>query len=139
METNTRKIELHIRIWRYDLSIYIIISTLFIMIQNVSNATFLEWKVNQSDPKPTNFDYLENNSFGNISAINVDSCPIKHLEHVVVGVKIIHPRRGAIQISLTSPMGTDSMLLGSRKKDYVSIIIIVITYYTSVSAQATVA
>ena len=39
----------------------------------------------------------------------------------MVGVKIIHPRRGAIQISLNSPMGTNSMLLGSRKKDYVSL------------------
>ena len=61
--------------------------------------------------------------FGNISSINVNekSCPIRYLEHVVVGVKIIHPRRGAIQISLNSPMGTNSMLLGSRKKDYVSL------------------
>ena len=62
-------------------------------------------------------------TFGNISSINVNekSCPIRYLEHVVVGVKIIHPRRGAIQISLNSPMGTNSMLLGSRKKDYVSL------------------
>ena len=76
-----------------------------------------------SDPKQTNFDHLESNSFGNISSINVDdSCPIKYLEHVVVGVKIVHPRRGAIQISLNSPMDTDSMLLGSRKKDFVSFI-----------------
>ena len=85
--------------------------------------------VNQSDPKPTNFADLDkpsgpySSAFGNISSINVNekSCPIRYLEHVVVGVKIIHPRRGAIQISLNSPMGTNSMLLGSRKKDYVSL------------------
>jgi len=91
------------------------------------NCTFEfgEWIVNQSDPKPTNFYDLEEGlfglrSFGNISSINVNetSCPIRYLEHVVVGVKIIHPRRGAIQISLNSPMGTESLLLGSRKKDY---------------------
>ena len=91
------------------------------------NNEFLEWIVNQSDPKPTNFYDLEGlfglHSFGNISSINVNetSCPIRYLEHVVVGVKIIHPRRGAIQISLNSPMGTESLLLGSRKKDYVSL------------------
>ena len=85
--------------------------------------------MNQSDPKPTNFEDLDkpnmsySSAFGNISSINVNekSCPIRYLEHVVVGVKIIHPRRGAIQISLNSPMGTNSMLLGSRKKDYVSL------------------
>ena len=94
------------------------------------NDNFSEWIVNQSDPKPTNFEDLDwkpnmpySSTFGNISSINVNekSCPIRYLEHVVVGVKIIHPRRGAIQISLNSPMGTNSMLLGSRKKDYVSL------------------
>ena len=94
------------------------------------NDNFSEWIVNQSDPKPTNFEDLHkqalfgySSAFGNISSINVNekSCPIRYLEHVVVGVKIIHPRRGAIQISLNSPMGTNSMLLGSRKKDYVSL------------------
>ena len=90
------------------------------------NDIFSEWIVNQSDPKRTNFEDLDwkpnmpySSTFGNISSINVNekSCPIRYLEHVVVGVKIIHPRRGAIQISLNSPMGTNSMLLGSRKKD----------------------
>ena len=94
------------------------------------NDNFSEWIVNQSDPKPTNFEDLDkqalfgySSAFGNISSINVNekSCPIRYLEHVVVGVKIKHPRRGAIQISLNSPMGTNSMLLGSRKKDYVSL------------------
>lgn len=36
------------------------------------------------------------------------------LEHVVARVSISHPRRGDLQIHLTSPSGTRSQLLAKR-------------------------
>ncbi|KAL0189664.1 hypothetical protein M9458_016763, partial [Cirrhinus mrigala] len=36
------------------------------------------------------------------------------LEHVVVRVLIVHPRRGDLEISLISPSGTRSQLLAQR-------------------------
>lgn len=39
---------------------------------------------------------------------------IAFLEHVVVRVLIIHPRRGDLEISLVSPSGTRSQLLAKR-------------------------
>ncbi|XP_075753037.1 proprotein convertase subtilisin/kexin type 6 isoform X2 [Pelodiscus sinensis] len=42
---------------------------------------------------------------------------VVHLEHVVVRVSIEHPRRGDLQINLTSPSGTESQLLARRVFD----------------------
>ncbi|XP_042331835.1 proprotein convertase subtilisin/kexin type 6 [Sceloporus undulatus] len=42
---------------------------------------------------------------------------VAYLEHVIVRVTISHPRRGDLQISLTSPSGTKSQLLGRRQHD----------------------
>lgn len=39
---------------------------------------------------------------------------VAFLEHVVVRVTISHPRRGDLQIHLTSPSGTKSQLLAKR-------------------------
>ncbi|KAJ7311115.1 hypothetical protein JRQ81_006716 [Phrynocephalus forsythii] len=42
---------------------------------------------------------------------------VVYLEHVVVRISIAHPRRGDLQISLTSPSGTKSQLLARRQHD----------------------
>uniref|UniRef100_A0A8D2L297 Proprotein convertase subtilisin/kexin type 6 n=2 Tax=Varanus komodoensis TaxID=61221 RepID=A0A8D2L297_VARKO len=42
---------------------------------------------------------------------------VAYLEHVVVRVSIAHPRRGDLQINLTSPSGTKSQLLVRRQHD----------------------
>lgn len=42
---------------------------------------------------------------------------VDHLEHVVVKVLIIHPRRGDMEINLISPSGTRSQLLAKRLFD----------------------
>ncbi|KAL4613267.1 proprotein convertase subtilisin/kexin type 6 [Arapaima gigas] len=42
---------------------------------------------------------------------------VVYLEHVVVRVLITHPRRGDLQISLVSPLGTRSQLLAKRLFD----------------------
>ncbi len=39
---------------------------------------------------------------------------VDHLEHVVVKVLIVHPRRGDLEINLISPSGTRSQLLAKR-------------------------
>lgn len=39
---------------------------------------------------------------------------VVYLEHVVVRLSISHPRRGDLQINLTSPSGTRSQLLARR-------------------------
>lgn len=42
---------------------------------------------------------------------------IKKLEHVQATVSLAHQHRGALSISIRSPMGTDSMLLSTRRYD----------------------
>uniref|UniRef100_A0A670YFA4 SPC3 n=1 Tax=Pseudonaja textilis TaxID=8673 RepID=A0A670YFA4_PSETE len=42
---------------------------------------------------------------------------VVYLEHVVVRISIVHPRRGDLQIYLTSPLGTRSQLLARRQHD----------------------
>ena len=42
---------------------------------------------------------------------------VRFLEHVKVKVTIEHPRRGDLEIKLTSPMGTVSVLLERRMFD----------------------
>ncbi|KAJ6662931.1 hypothetical protein lerEdw1_011135 [Lerista edwardsae] len=42
---------------------------------------------------------------------------VVYLEHVVVRLSIAHPRRGDLQINLTSPSGTKSQLLARRQYD----------------------
>ncbi|XP_070619575.1 proprotein convertase subtilisin/kexin type 6 [Erythrolamprus reginae] len=42
---------------------------------------------------------------------------VVYLEHVVVRISIVHPRRGDLQIYLTSPSGTKSQLLARRQHD----------------------
>ncbi|XP_033022487.1 proprotein convertase subtilisin/kexin type 6 isoform X1 [Lacerta agilis] len=42
---------------------------------------------------------------------------VAYLEHVIVRVSIAHPRRGDLQINLTSPSGTKSQLLARRQHD----------------------
>ncbi|XP_034381952.1 proprotein convertase subtilisin/kexin type 6 [Cyclopterus lumpus] len=42
---------------------------------------------------------------------------VDHLEHVVVKVLIVHPRRGDMEINLISPSGTRSQLLAKRLFD----------------------
>ncbi|XP_073160409.1 proprotein convertase subtilisin/kexin type 6 isoform X2 [Lepidochelys kempii] len=42
---------------------------------------------------------------------------VVYLEHVIVRVSIEHPRRGDLQINLTSPSGTESQLLARRVFD----------------------
>uniref|UniRef100_A0AAY4E632 P/Homo B domain-containing protein n=1 Tax=Denticeps clupeoides TaxID=299321 RepID=A0AAY4E632_9TELE len=43
---------------------------------------------------------------------------VAYLEHVVVRVLVVHPRRGDLEISLISPSGTRSQLLAKRLFDY---------------------
>ncbi|XP_043934615.1 proprotein convertase subtilisin/kexin type 6 [Protopterus annectens] len=43
---------------------------------------------------------------------------VTHLEHVIVRVTVVHPRRGDLQINLISPSGTKSHLLARRAYDY---------------------
>ena len=59
--------------------------------------------------------------FGHESRINVRirNCPINFIEHVRVTVKISHPVRGELDISIKSPQGTNSVLLERRFKDKV--------------------
>ncbi|XP_034723643.1 proprotein convertase subtilisin/kexin type 6 [Etheostoma cragini] len=57
------------------------------------------------------------------SSISTTGCSEKHeqhvayLEHVVVKVLIVHPRRGDLEINLISPSGTRSQLLANRLFD----------------------
>lgn len=39
---------------------------------------------------------------------------VQHLEHVVVKVLLLHPRRGDLEMELISPAGTRSQLLARR-------------------------
>jgi proprotein convertase subtilisin/kexin type 1 len=43
---------------------------------------------------------------------------IKYLEHVQLYVSIEYSKRGDLHLNLTSPMGTDTMLLSERAGDY---------------------
>jgi subtilisin-like proprotein convertase family protein len=43
---------------------------------------------------------------------------IKYLEHVQLFVSIEYPKRGDLHLNVTSPMGTDTMLLSERVGDY---------------------
>ncbi|XP_069898770.1 proprotein convertase subtilisin/kexin type 6 [Dipodomys merriami] len=45
---------------------------------------------------------------------------VVYLEHVVARISILHPRRGDLQIHLTSPSGTRSQLLAKRLLDFSS-------------------
>ena len=54
--------------------------------------------------------------------INTTGCAgtsqaINYLEHVRVVITLVHLRRGAVSITLTSPSGTSSNILGPRKSD----------------------
>ncbi|CAL8246569.1 unnamed protein product [Lota lota] len=58
------------------------------------------------------------------STINTSGCSeegvgpgVIYLEHVVVKVLLLHPRRGDLEIDLVSPAGTRSQLLGKRAND----------------------
>ena len=46
-------------------------------------------------------------------------CRINYIEHVVVTTRIVHPRRGDLEISVVSPQGTKSSLLDTRWRDKV--------------------
>ncbi|XP_038556483.1 proprotein convertase subtilisin/kexin type 6-like isoform X4 [Micropterus salmoides] len=56
-------------------------------------------------------------------SINASGCSeepelhVDYLEHVVVKVQIVHPRRGDLEINLISPAGTRSQLLAKRLFD----------------------
>ena len=53
------------------------------------------------------------------STIHVESCDEVHfLEHVQAHVTLAASKRGDVQISLTSPKGTKSLLIAKRPKDY---------------------
>ena len=53
------------------------------------------------------------------SVITVKSCPdVSFIEHVQAHVSLEAPKRGDVQISLTSPSGTKSLLIAKRPKDY---------------------
>ncbi|XP_041915930.1 proprotein convertase subtilisin/kexin type 5 isoform X1 [Alosa sapidissima] len=43
---------------------------------------------------------------------------VVYLEHVAVSVTLLHPRRGDLSITLTSPSGTKSQLLTTRENDF---------------------
>jgi subtilisin-like proprotein convertase family protein len=43
---------------------------------------------------------------------------VKYLEHVQAHVTLAASKRGDVQISLTSPKGTKSLLIDKRPKDY---------------------
>ncbi|KAG7278127.1 hypothetical protein CRUP_019437 [Coryphaenoides rupestris] len=58
------------------------------------------------------------------SSITVSRCTeegagrgVAYLEHVVVKVLLLHPRRGDLEINLLSPAGTRSQLLAKRKNE----------------------
>ena len=53
------------------------------------------------------------------STIHVEKCDDVHfLEHVQAHVTLAASKRGDVQISLTSPKGTKSLLIAKRPKDY---------------------
>jgi len=53
------------------------------------------------------------------AAIQVtDECSVKFLEHVQAHVSLSAAKRGDVQISLTSPSNTTSVLIAKRPKDY---------------------
>uniref|UniRef100_A0A8C6TYA3 Proprotein convertase subtilisin/kexin type 5b n=1 Tax=Neogobius melanostomus TaxID=47308 RepID=A0A8C6TYA3_9GOBI len=58
------------------------------------------------------------------SVYKATGCPdspnnnVIYLEHVVVRITILHPRRGDLSINLTSPSGTKSQLLANRLFDH---------------------
>ena len=65
---------------------------------------------------------MDSTKFGHRSKLAVSrSCPINYVEHVRVTVKVAHPLRGQLDISIRSPLGTTSMLLDRRFKDRVGI------------------
>ena len=50
--------------------------------------------------------------------LNVTTCPgVNFLEHVQAKISLSSPRRGDLQIYLTSPSGTKSTLLAKRPHD----------------------
>ena len=53
------------------------------------------------------------------SVIHVKSCDdVSFIEHVQASVALQASKRGDVQISLTSPNGTKSLLIAKRPKDY---------------------
>ncbi|CAJ0565465.1 unnamed protein product, partial [Mesorhabditis spiculigera] len=61
------------------------------------------------------------NTFGELAAqLSVKSCDVKYLEHLEVGVTLVHPRRGDIRIRLRSPAGTWVTALERRPLDTTS-------------------
>lgn len=49
---------------------------------------------------------------------SVSGTGITFIEHVIVLVELIHPRRGQVQVSITSPEGTESILGDYRDRDF---------------------
>ena len=56
-------------------------------------------------------------------------CRINYIEHVVVTTRIIHPRRGDLEINLISPQGTKSSLLDTRWRDKVCFALCQLNFY----------
>ena len=62
--------------------------------------------------------YIEGKS-SQKSVISVKNCPdLGFIEHVQAHVSLDASKRGDVQISLTSPKGTKSILIAKRPKDY---------------------
>ncbi|XP_041980967.1 neuroendocrine convertase 1-like [Aricia agestis] len=49
--------------------------------------------------------------------INLQDCPVKYMEHLELVVNIEYTRRGALEVYLRSPQGTEVQLLSQRPKD----------------------
>ncbi len=52
------------------------------------------------------------------SVLEVTECEAKYMEHVQAHVTLAASKRGDVQIALTSPSGTRSLLIAKRPKDY---------------------
>nr|XP_023698827.1 proprotein convertase subtilisin/kexin type 6-like isoform X1 [Paramormyrops kingsleyae] len=63
-------------------------------------------------------DQLLNVSITSTACMQQPNHQVQYLEHVIVKVTILHPRRGDLDISLVSPSGTRSQLLVNRQQDW---------------------
>ena len=128
--TNTRKNSLYLFDWRFSITHFKVkVPGRFrdegIVRSLINNLDFASNR-SESALRPSNL-YQRNDTFTRRPFFGIQvnhvfrqsECRINYIEHVVVTTRIVHPRRGDLEMSVVSPQGTKSSLLDTRWRDKV--------------------
>ena len=130
--TNTRKNSLYLFDWRFSITHFKVkvpnlgrFRDVDIVRSLINNLDFASNR-SESALRPSNL-YQRNDTFTRRPFFGIQvnhvfrqsECRINYIEHVVVTTRIVHPRRGDLEMNVVSPQGTKSSLLDTRWRDKV--------------------